>query len=78
MLRASAAALPHIIVGKDLLITTPTSFAEYAASFLPLRVLPLPFDVPQLSYVAQWHAHREKDPAINWLLEKVVETFNDR
>lgn len=73
VIRASAAALPHIIVGKDLLVTTPTSFANYCASFLPLRVLPLPFEVPALNYVAQWHAHRENDPAISWLIDKVLE-----
>lgn len=75
VLRASAAALPHIIIGKELLITTPTTFAQYCASYLPLRVLPLPFEVPQLTYVAQWHAHRVNDPSITWLLDKVVATF---
>jgi LysR family nod box-dependent transcriptional activator len=73
VLRASAAALPHIIVGKDLLVTTPTSFANYCASFLPLRVLNLPFEVPPLNYVAQWHVHRAQDPSIIWLLAHVIQ-----
>ena len=68
---SSYAALPHAIVGTDLIATTLTSYAKLCATMLPVVVLPAPIEIPRMEFVAQWQGYREKEPMMRWLMEQL-------
>ncbi|GIX13443.1 MAG: transcriptional regulator [Paracoccaceae bacterium] len=62
----SFSALPLLVVGTDLVATVHGRIARQAARTLPVEIHPLPFDLPPLRQTLQWHAYRDRDPAIKW------------
>lgn len=64
-------ALPHMIVGTDLIVTTLTRFARLCARTMPIRVLPLPVAMPTIPFVAQWQGYRSDEPVMRWLLAQL-------
>jgi DNA-binding transcriptional LysR family regulator len=46
--------------------------AQLYAGALPIRMLPLPFEVPHTQEVLLWHKRHESDPAHTWLREMIV------
>lgn len=72
VVRASSyAALPHVIIGTDLIVTTLTSYARMCAAMLPVRVVPAPMETPSINFVAQWQSYRSSEPILQWLIAKV-------
>ncbi|WP_425327726.1 LysR family transcriptional regulator [Pseudomonas nitroreducens] len=63
----------HLVAATDLLTVLPTRLAEYFARLLPLQVLELPFDVGQFHLELVYLAQRERDTALQWLVERIVE-----
>lgn len=61
----------------DLILTAPTRFSEHIAALYNLIILPLPFDMPALSYNLFWHEHMEKDLAHKWLRELIINQCAD-
>jgi LysR family transcriptional regulator, nod-box dependent transcriptional activator len=59
--------LSQLVIGTDRIATVPGRLARIYARYLPLRVLPLPVDLPHLVEVMQWHAINDGDPAHAWL-----------
>lgn len=67
--RASVySALPHMIIGTDLIVTTLTRFAKRCAETLPIRAFPAPVPTPVIPFVAQWQGYRSDEPVIQWLV----------
>ena len=64
--------LPLVLPGSTLAATLPERVAALYASSLPIRILPLPFDVPRTQEVLLWHKRHEPDPAHTWLRELIV------
>jgi DNA-binding transcriptional LysR family regulator len=64
--------LPLVLPGSTLAATLPERVAELYASALPIRILPLPFEVPHTQEVLLWHKRHEADPAHTWLREMIV------
>ena len=64
--------LPLVLPGSTLAATLPERVAHLYASSLPIRILPLPFDVPRTQEVLLWHKRHEPDPAHTWLRELIV------
>jgi len=62
----------------DLILTAPSRYAEHIASLYQLTILPLPFEVPPLSYNLFWHEYMEKDLAHKWLRELIINQCIDR
>lgn len=74
VVRASVySALPHMILGTDLVVTTMTRFANLCAETMPIRVLPAPVPIPTIGFVAQWQHYRSDEPIIRWLLAQLGE-----
>ncbi|WP_298491207.1 LysR family transcriptional regulator [uncultured Maritimibacter sp.] len=69
----SFTALPHLVVGTDMIATVHGHIARLAAASLPITVHPLPFDVPTLKQGMQWHTYRSTDPGLMWLRGIIVE-----
>ncbi len=67
----SVSALPHMVIGTDLIATTLTRFANYCAQTLPIRVLPIPFDIAPIRFVAQWREYRSNEPVIQWVVSQL-------
>jgi len=69
---ASQVAAPWFVVGSDRIATIPIGLAKMFSRQLPLRCLPLPFDVPRNHIAVQWHHHREADTGLAWLRDLIV------
>jgi DNA-binding transcriptional LysR family regulator len=46
--------------------------AQLYSKALPIRILPLPFEVPRTQEVLLWHKRHETDPAHAWLRELIT------
>lgn len=62
----------NVCRATDLILTAPERYAEQIARLYQLTILPLPFDMPQLSYNLFWHEYMEKDLAHKWLRELIM------
>jgi DNA-binding transcriptional LysR family regulator len=69
--------LPLVLPGSTLAATLPERVAQLYAGALPIRILPLPFDVPHTQEVLLWHKRHEADPAHTWLREMIVKLTRD-
>lgn len=65
--------VPHLVVGTDRIATVATRLAKKYAKFLPLKLIPLPLDVPPMTEVLQWHKYHDQDPAYIWLRKIIGE-----
>ena len=65
---------PFIVAKSDLLLTTPRAVAMAAAEYLPLRILPFPFELPDYGIIMTWHDRFTKDPGHRWLRELAART----
>ncbi|MCA0239635.1 MAG: LysR family transcriptional regulator [Proteobacteria bacterium] len=64
-------ALPQLVVGTTRVATVHTRMAQLYARRMPLKVLPLPVDIPRLQMLLQWHGIRDDDPAHAWMREQM-------
>lgn len=58
-----------------LILTAPKRFAEQTSKKMGLKVIPLPVDVPALTYPLFWHENRDRDLAHSWLKQIIIERF---
>lgn len=64
--------LPNLVVGTDLVATMTGWLAQYYAHMLPVRLIEIPTDAPPVEVVVQWQPHRDREPAIRWLIGHVA------
>ncbi len=65
---------PFIVAKTDMLLSLPLRIAEQFVRLAPLKILPVPIDLPDYDLVMVWHPLREKDPAHRWLREQILAT----
>ena len=63
--------LPFLLIGTQRIATLHSRLAQRYAKILPVRVLPLPFEMPPLKLVVQWNRHNERDAAHSWLRRRL-------
>lgn len=61
----------------DLVFTAPSHFIKLIAKQLNLVVLPLPTDLPQMTYTLFWHQQKENDAANCWLRNTIINHCKD-
>jgi LysR family transcriptional regulator, nod-box dependent transcriptional activator len=69
---------PQLVVGTDRIATVATRLAIKYATVLPIRLVPLPIEIPPMVEMLQWHRVHDRDPAHVWLraqLREVVGTL---
>ncbi len=66
-------SFPHLLATTDLIAILPGDFAEEAAQFFPLQILPVPFPVPEQQIYMIWNEDREKDVGLRWLRQQIAE-----
>lgn len=63
---------PAIVARTDLALTVPRGFAASLEGDYAVRVLELPFSVPEVESHLYWHASAEQDAGHRWLRELIV------
>jgi DNA-binding transcriptional LysR family regulator len=58
---------PFVIQDNDLLLTGPEALLRRAAELIPLRLDPVPFEVPPVPIFLYWHERMNNDPGVEWL-----------
>jgi LysR family transcriptional regulator, nod-box dependent transcriptional activator len=62
-------SVPHMLVGTDRLSIMHRRLAAVYSKTMPLKVLPVPIEMPKLVEMIQWHKYRDRDPARVWMTQ---------
>jgi DNA-binding transcriptional LysR family regulator len=60
-------SLPQYVVGTQRVGTVHHRLADYYCRYLPLRIVPCPFELPPIVEAVQWHKYFDQDPGLAWL-----------
>ena len=63
---------PWILEKTDLLLCLPRRMADKFVELAPLKILPIPIDLPRYELRMLWHPRHEKDRAHMWLRERLL------
>ncbi|MFJ4348660.1 LysR family transcriptional regulator [Pseudomonas sp. NPDC089401] len=63
----------HLAATSDLGVVLPTQLATHFARLLPLRVFELPFALEPFDLELVYLTHRQHDPALGWLVQRIME-----
>lgn len=69
--------VPYLLVGTNRIATMHRRLAEMVCKVLPLKVAPVPFKIPKINMVAQWHSVNAKDPALAWVVSHLKEACRE-
>jgi DNA-binding transcriptional LysR family regulator len=64
---------PEIVASTDLIAVVPQRMARRYGQALGLQILPLPVEVPPLSFSMIWHERTHREPLYQWLRELVLQ-----
>ncbi|MCQ4314323.1 LysR family transcriptional regulator [Pseudomonas stutzeri] len=62
----------HIVASSDLAAVLPAQLARHFAKLLPLQLFDVPFDLGTFQLDIVTVAQRERDAALQWLIERIV------
>jgi len=68
------ATMPLLVVGTQRIATIWTRLARESVRHLPLKLLDLPLEMPQLREMLQWPVSRAGDPGMLWLRSVIEAT----
>jgi len=71
-------AVSAFVVGSNRIATMHRRLALRVAEQLPLVIKPLPFAIPPIREAVQWHISNNNDPAIRWVVERLVAVAADK
>lgn len=63
-----------MVMGTERVGIIHTRLAHKLAKFYPIRVLPMPVEIPDIQVLMLWHPFQEKDQAHLWLRSRVRDT----
>jgi DNA-binding transcriptional LysR family regulator len=63
---------PRIVANTDLVLSLPLRIAEQFVRLAPLKILPIPIDLPIYNLIMIWHPRQEKEPAHQWLRREIL------
>lgn len=63
--------VPSLLVGTDRIATMHRRLAEAMAPRYGLKLAPVPFDIPPVRELAQWHLSNNSDAAIRWIVTQL-------
>jgi DNA-binding transcriptional LysR family regulator len=81
--RKVAMEVPHFMTAvlaagqTDLVASVNSRIAQHLRRVAGVRVLPFPFESPQLNYGLYWHGRQTADPAHTWLREVIIAAAKD-
>jgi LysR family transcriptional regulator, nod-box dependent transcriptional activator len=59
--------VPQYVVGSMRIATMHHRLAQLYAGYLPLKILPLPYELPILREAVAWNRHRDQDLGLAWV-----------
>ncbi|WP_313803895.1 LysR family transcriptional regulator [Sphingobium sp.] len=65
-------SLPGLVIGSNRIATMHRRLATRMAGYLPLTLREVPMDIPPIREAIQWHISSNNDPAIRWVVERIV------
>jgi DNA-binding transcriptional LysR family regulator len=68
--------VPEVVQSSDLIATVPSYAIRHTPPRAGVRMLPLPFDVPQFQVKQFWHQRNHNDPGNRWLRSVIQELFS--
>jgi LysR family transcriptional regulator, nod-box dependent transcriptional activator len=63
--------LPQLLIGTDRIAIMQTSLANISARYFPIRVFPMPIEIPQIEIMMRWHRFLDGDLAHQWMREQL-------
>lgn len=63
--------MAHFILGTDRIATMHRRLALLMSRWLPLKIAPVPFEIPSVRIAAQWHSLFNTDPALLWFIDRL-------
>jgi LysR family transcriptional regulator, nod-box dependent transcriptional activator len=72
VITSNHATLPFFVVGTDRIATLHERHCRLVANYLPLRVLPVPVEIPPIKEMIQWHAVNDGDEALAWVRQMLI------
>lgn len=70
----SFSSVPRLLAGTQRIAVLQKRLADAFLPTLPLVTRPVPFDLPPLSMMVQYHLARASDPGIAWLVRQMQQT----
>jgi LysR family nod box-dependent transcriptional activator len=70
--------IPQFLPGTQRVATVYQHLAEYWQQLLPLKIVPLPMQLPSITWALQWHKYRDHDPGLKWMCEQALATAKAR
>ncbi len=70
--------VPEFVVGSHLVATMHERFARFHSRFLPLKLLPMPIEMPRFTAKVQWHRFHDHDPGTKWLHALIKEAAQEK
>lgn len=64
-------AIPWLVVRSDYIAVLPERLAVMYEAVLPLRRIGMPYPIPHVAFIVQWHASSTDDPFKLWMLEQL-------
>lgn len=64
-------SLPGLVLGTNRVVTMHRRMAEQVVQSFPLVMRELPFTIPPIREVVQWHLTNSNDRAIRWVIERL-------
>jgi hypothetical protein len=61
-----------LVIGSNRIATMHRRLATRMAEYLPLTLREVPMDIPPIREAIQWHISSNNDPAIRWVVERIV------
>ena len=68
---------PPLVVGTQRIATVHHRLAKLAAEYLPIKILPTPFEIPPVRQSVQWHRGNDNDPCLSWIVRKLKQYAAD-
>jgi DNA-binding transcriptional LysR family regulator len=65
-------SLPGLVIGSDRIATMHRRLATRMAEYLPLTLREVPMEIPVIREAIQWHISSGNDPAIRWVVERII------
>lgn len=69
--------VPEVVSTTDLIAVVPERAATRFAKEYPLRVLPLPLDLPAIELSMVWHERTHREASREWLRNAIIEIFTE-
>lgn len=71
-------ALPFLLHDSPTIACVPKGMAEACANAMRLAVSSAPVELPAVEISMVWSARKDRDPALVWLRERIIEAARDR